>query len=215
MKKFFQKICLKKNAPIALPRLLGLSLIISATLLLPTMVGCSENNDDNEQVSVEISYSSGNDNEYTPDDTESFNLNNDEHNDEYSSEHNDEHNDSENLGAAHRNDDGGEDYIIELQDPDFAMRLTEIQMRREYFLGRTIRFEGLFLSSSWGSETIYFVARLEGGCCGFHGFEVYLNDFPELEDETWVEVTGILEEFYADDTGQTFLRLKVIDLVER
>ena len=107
------------------------------------------------------------------------------------------------------------DYILEIADPDFASQIQQIQFFQNDFLGRTIRYEGLFLSSYWEGEAIYFVARLEGGCCGFHGFEVYLNDIARFDDETWVEVTGILEEFFVEDAERYFLRLNVISLFER
>ncbi|MCL2238753.1 MAG: hypothetical protein FWC07_02235 [Defluviitaleaceae bacterium] len=108
-----------------------------------------------------------------------------------------------------------EDYIIVLSDPDFTFQIQEILWNRYDFLGRTIRFEGMFLSSFWENETVYFVARIQGGCCGMHGFEVYLNEFSRFEDETWVEVTGVLEEFYVEGANHYFLRLNVISLVER
>jgi uncharacterized membrane protein YcgQ (UPF0703/DUF1980 family) len=108
-----------------------------------------------------------------------------------------------------------DDYIIVLSDPNFAFQIQEIQWNRYDFLGRTIRFEGMFLSSFWEGETVYFVARIQSGCCGMHGFEVYLNEFSRFEDETWVEVTGILEEFYVEGANHYFLRLNVISLVER
>jgi len=117
--------------------------------------------------------------------------------------------------TAYQNYANTEDYIIEITDPDFIFTIQDIQWNRYHFLGRTIRFEGEFLSSYWEDEAIYFVARLEGECCGFHGFEVYLNEIPPFDDETWVEVTGILEEFYLEDANQYFLRLNVITLEER
>lgn len=105
--------------------------------------------------------------------------------------------------------------IIEITDPGFDVRIKEIQLNRDEYIGRTIRYEGFFLSSYWEDEAIYFVVRLEGGCCGIHGFEVYLNDVPRFDDETWVEVTGILEEFYVEDAGRYLIRLNVISLEER
>jgi len=118
---------------------------------------------------------------------------------------------SDNLDTAYQNNDA-QDYIIEIADPNFATMMQEIQMNRSDFIGRTVRYEGLFLSSRWNDEILYFVARLEGGCCGIHGFEVYLNDISRFDDETWVEVTGVLEEISSG--GHYFLRLNVIELVE-
>jgi len=108
-----------------------------------------------------------------------------------------------------------DDYIIEIAPWDFEGQVQTIQMNREYFLGRTIRLEGMFFTSYWEDETFFFVARTGSGCCGIHGFEVYLNDFPQFNDETWVTVTGVLEEFYVPEAFQYFLRLNVISLTER
>lgn len=105
------------------------------------------------------------------------------------------------------------DYIIDITGPDVAMQIHDIQIFRNEYLGRTIRFTGMFFSSYWGDEVIYFVARTGGGCCGTHGFEVYLNEFSSFDDETWVEVTGIFEEFFVEEDDQYFVRLNVISLV--
>jgi len=209
MKKFFPELCIKQQTHMAFPGIQGWLLITLLVLLLFATVGCYGNNGDNEHTPYDIKYLDRNDNDYSLDEAETPNSNN--------SEHNNNENGSANFGAAHQNNDAEEESIIELKDPHFAIRMLEIQMRREYYLGRTIRFEGMFLSSTWGDETIFFIARIEGGggCCGFHGFEVYLNDFNVFEDETWVEVTGILEEFYVEDADHYFFRLNVIDLVER
>ena len=124
------------------------------------------------------------------------------------------------IGQLSQNDtysygQSGDDYIIVIADDDFDMQMQIIQFIREDYLGRTIRYEGMFLSSYWEDEAIYFVARLSSECCGVHGFEVYLNDFEPFDDETWVEVTGILEEFYVEEAGRYFLRLNVISLMKR
>ena len=109
-----------------------------------------------------------------------------------------------------------EDYILELDGPDFNSQVQGIQMNPEPYLGRTIRFEGMFFTSYWEEdEAIFLIARgVGGGCCGAHGFEVYLNDFPRFEDGTWVTVTGVLEEFYVPGTYRYFLRLNVTSLIE-
>ena len=135
----------------------------------------------------------------------------------YDQNDNGDYNDYEavNPDAAYQDSDAAADYIIEITEPDFGMQIQEIQFSRERFLGRTIRYEGMFMSSYWDGETIYFVARPEGGCCGFYGFEVYLNDIASFDDDTWVEVTGILEEFYVEGAYRYFLRLNLISLQER
>jgi len=112
-------------------------------------------------------------------------------------------------------EDIDDEYIIEFTDYNFAMQIQEMQMFREEFLGRTIRYEGMFMYSFWEDETIYFVARADDGCCGIYGFEVYLNDIPRVEMETWVEVTGVLEEFYIEGVEQAFMRINLTSMIER
>ena len=119
------------------------------------------------------------------------------------------------VGAVYMHEFFPAEGIIEITNPGFASQVQFIHMDRYNLLGRTIRFEGMFMTSQWEDETIYVVARMDGGCCGLHGFEVYLNEFPRLEDETWVEVTGILEMFYVEEISQYFLRLNVVALEER
>ena len=108
-----------------------------------------------------------------------------------------------------------DDSVIEIEDWAFDIQVQRIKIFRDDYLGRTIRYEGMFMSSVWEGETIYFVAREGGGCCGINGFEVYLNDIPRFDDETWVEVTGILEEFFVEEFNTNFLRLNVITMLER
>jgi len=171
----------------------GSLLIISVALLLG-LVGCSGNNVVENYTPIDTRYSGQSDNEY------------------YESAIVDT---AEQMGTAHQVNTIAEDYIIEITEPGFDIQIKEIQINRNDFLGRTIRYEGMFLSAFWEDETFYFVARLEGGCCGLHGFEVYLNDISRVDDETWVEVTGVLEEFYVEDFSSYILRLNVIALVER
>ena len=111
--------------------------------------------------------------------------------------------------------DAHDDGIIEIADWGFDIQVQRIKIFRDDYLGRTIRYEGMFMSSIWEGESIYFVTREGGGCCGVNGFEVYLNDIPRFDDETWVEVTGILEEFFVEEADRYFLRLNVITMLER
>ena len=111
-----------------------------------------------------------------------------------------------------------DDDIIVISDLYFGMQVEYIQWNREDYLGRTIRFEGQFFSIPLDDEMIFAIMREEDedGCCGggAHGFEVYLNDFAPFADDTWVEITGILEEFYVEGAGQPLIRLNVIALEE-
>jgi uncharacterized membrane protein YcgQ (UPF0703/DUF1980 family) len=123
------------------------------------------------------------------------------------------------VGCANNIDGNGTSYqddIIEITDPDFAEQIEEIQANRHDYLGRIIRYEGAFTSLYWEptGETFYYIARV-GGCCGFYGFEVYLNDIPRFEEDTWVEITGTLEEFFVEEAERYFMRLNAISIYER
>ena len=103
-----------------------------------------------------------------------------------------------------------------ITDRFFATQMMEIKLDTGSFLGRTIRYEGMFSSHLWEGDLIYIVAREGENCCGpggFLGFEVYLNDINSVPDYTWVEVTGILEEIYEAGFGY-FLRINAVSMSE-
>jgi len=92
-------------------------------------------------------------------------------------------------------DDGG---VIEIEEQYFVAQANQITSNRERYLGRTIRFEGMSATTYWDDEPFLIVYRNTYGCCGpdgIIGFEVALNDIEPFPDNTWVEVTGVLEEF--------------------
>jgi len=105
--------------------------------------------------------------------------------------------------------------VHEITERFFAMQFFEISINTEEFLGRTIRYEGMFITHYWEYTDEYFhlVYRYTEGCCNPVeplGLEVYLDGIDPLPDGAWVEVTGILERF---DYG--FLRLAVTSLIEK
>jgi len=111
----------------------------------------------------------------------------------------------------------GSDEIIEFSDRFFTAEFNEVQLNHAQYLGRTIRYEGNFWASYWpeSGAVHHFVTRMLLGCCGndgFVGFELRMDEFEPFEDNTWVEVTGILEAYEFE--GQNFLRLVVTSLVE-
>ncbi|MCL2588803.1 MAG: hypothetical protein FWD84_05280 [Oscillospiraceae bacterium] len=115
-------------------------------------------------------------------------------------------------GLLAESDDG----VVLISERFFVTQTTQIQMNAGDYLGRTIRYEGMFWGNEWPTgEVYYFVTRNTLGCCGddgIIGFELRLNDFDPLPNDTWVEITGVLEEF--DYEGRTFLRLAVVELTE-
>jgi len=111
-------------------------------------------------------------------------------------------------------DDG--DGIIEIPERFFVTQTTEILGNPNRYLGRTIRLEGMFFTRIWPGtgEELHFVLRQTPGCCSPAdpiGFELRLENTDPLPDNTWVEVTGVLE-LYVDVWQQNMLRLEVISL---
>ena len=108
--------------------------------------------------------------------------------------------------------------VYQISDRFFATQIHGIITDSDNFLGRQIRLTAMFLSSFWEptGEYFYFVARFGEGCCApgdFLGLEIYLNHLDPLPTNTWVDFTGILEEFYVEDLGYV-LRLVAVDMEE-
>lgn len=122
------------------------------------------------------------------------------------------------MAACSGESTSGSDYVHEITERFFAMQFFEMSMNSDDFIGRTIRYEGMFTTNYWEptSEYFHFVYRYTDGCCGPVeplGLEVYLGNIEPLADNAWVEVTGVLERF--QEGGQSFLRLNVTSLIEK
>lgn len=123
------------------------------------------------------------------------------------------------LAACGGNGASGADGVLVINDRVFLTQMQAIQQEPETYLGRTIRYEGIFLSSYWPptSEYFFYVVRFGDDCCGIGGvvgFELYLGDYAPFEDNAWVEVTGTLEEYADESTGLEFLRIRVLAIEE-
>lgn len=110
------------------------------------------------------------------------------------------------------------DGIIEIGERFFVMQVTEIQLNAQDYLGRTIRFEGIFSTEYSAPTSSYFhiVTRNTYGCCGDDGvvgFEVYMPEgLAPFPDDTWVSVTGVLEQF--EYQGMDLFRLAATHVEE-
>ncbi|MCL2856943.1 MAG: hypothetical protein FWE19_04360 [Oscillospiraceae bacterium] len=110
-------------------------------------------------------------------------------------------------------DDGD---ILYIGERFFLTQINQIFMNRERYLGRTIRYEGMFYSMHWEEYTYHFVIRNTHGCCGpdgMIGFDVALGEFDPFPDNTWVEVTGVLDEFEFSE-WYNMLIINVTSIVE-
>jgi len=117
------------------------------------------------------------------------------------------------VGCASNSDD-----VIEIQDRFFIHQVNDIVLNHSQYLGRTIQYEGLFVTApNEGAEPdIHLVYRYILGCCGpegITGFIVNIGDFEPLPTYSWVKVVGVLEEF-VDDNDITHIRLALSSLTE-
>ena len=110
---------------------------------------------------------------------------------------------------------GESDNIVTIDERFFVIQMNDIFLNPARFMGRTIRYEGLFASEQFGDEMHFFVERQTLGCCGndgLIGFEVVLDGIAPLADDAWVEVTGVLE----SQGRRLFLRVtSLVELEER
>lgn len=103
--------------------------------------------------------------------------------------------------------------MVEIKEKLFVTQTLDIYTNTEDYLGKTIKYEGIFdFYTTEDGRTYYYVIRYGPGCCGNDstaGFEVvWDNDYPELND--WVEVIGILESYM--ENGRPYLRIQVTSL---
>lgn len=111
--------------------------------------------------------------------------------------------------------------LVEIDERLFIALTNDIYINTEDYLGKTIKYEGLFKTMQWpqGDEeqTIYYVIRYGPGCCGYDGeagFEIVWEegdgdiDWPQVDD--WCEVVGVLEIYELD--GWEYLRLVLSSL---
>ncbi|MDR0531357.1 MAG: hypothetical protein LBG83_04750 [Oscillospiraceae bacterium] len=108
--------------------------------------------------------------------------------------------------------------VVEIKEKMFVGQLNDIYLNRNDYLGKTIKYEGMFTKYTWeeNNMTYYMVYRNSPGCCGADGeagFEVAWpkgagKGYPKEND--WCEVVGTLESYEED--GQSFLRLALDSL---
>ncbi|MCL2828272.1 MAG: hypothetical protein FWD99_05980 [Oscillospiraceae bacterium] len=115
-------------------------------------------------------------------------------------------------------DEIGEDDVV-ITDRFFILQIEEIHLNTDEYLGRTIRYEGMFRSVYWPgtSQYYHYVIRYTDSCCGVGGaigFEVYFENgnIPTVEEDAWVAVVGVLEQY--EENWITLLRLRVTSITE-
>ena len=104
--------------------------------------------------------------------------------------------------------------MVEISERLFIAQTNDIYLNPNDYLGKTIKYEGLFASIGRDDPeaAIYYVIRYGPGCCGYDGeagFEVaWDEEMPE--DNAWCEAIGVLEMF--EENGVEYLRLRLSSL---
>ena len=110
---------------------------------------------------------------------------------------------------------GGDD-VVEIEERFFLTQVNHIMRNADEYVGRTIRYEGMFRAFYWpATGTFHMVHRFTLGCCGndgITGFEVYLGDIEPFPDDVWVEIVGGLEWYEVD--GLRVLRVVATSITE-
>jgi uncharacterized membrane protein YcgQ (UPF0703/DUF1980 family) len=110
--------------------------------------------------------------------------------------------------------------VIEIKEKMFIAQTNDVYLNPEDYMGKTIRLEGLFKSSSSPEYGVSycFVLRYGPGCCGNDGsagFEVAWDGEPAPypEEDAWVEAEGVLKSYEED--GFPYLYLSLSSLEEK
>lgn len=103
--------------------------------------------------------------------------------------------------------------VIEIREKLFIAQTNEIYLNYEDYLGKTVSYEGIFMTTEMeGYDPWHWVVRYGPGCCandGTAGFEIrYDGEWPEQND--WVAVQGVLTTY--DVNGWDMLVLDVVSL---
>ncbi len=85
--------------------------------------------------------------------------------------------------------------IVEITDNYFIESTNDVYVNLDEYLGKTIKMQGLIYSyEGAGDRLCYAVVRNTPGCCGNDGLAgidiSYDKEYPE--DDTWVEVIGVV-----------------------
>ena len=108
----------------------------------------------------------------------------------------------------------GQGDVLEIPERLFVAQINDIYLNAPDYLGRTLKYEGIFASyrEELTGANYYYVIRYGPGCCGTDanvGFEIqWAGDIPQPGD--WVEVVGTLCEYERD--GWVYLYLEATSL---
>ena len=104
--------------------------------------------------------------------------------------------------------------VVEIKEKMFVAQTNEIYVNAEDYLGKTIKYEGIFSLYIDPETNIKYcsVIRYGPGCCGTDGncgFEVIWDkEYPE--ENSWVAIEGILGQY--EEYGNKYLRITLDSL---
>jgi uncharacterized membrane protein YcgQ (UPF0703/DUF1980 family) len=109
--------------------------------------------------------------------------------------------------------------IIEIKERMFIAQMNDIYLNSKDYLGRTIKYEGIFkkYEALANAPQMFYVIRYGPGCCGndaMAGFEIKCGEH-NLEDGDWVEVCGIVEEYFQDGFSSLRINASQIKKMEK
>jgi uncharacterized membrane protein YcgQ (UPF0703/DUF1980 family) len=119
--------------------------------------------------------------------------------------------------------------VFEIKEKMFIAQTNDIYLNPQDYLGKTIKFEGLFKTEQYagGSDApYYFVIRYGPGCCGYDGnagFEVAWNSSDTLDrtrkkyprEDDWVEAVGELKYYTEEDYPFLYLALSSLTVLKK
>jgi hypothetical protein len=122
-----------------------------------------------------------------------------------------------------------ENSVIEIEEKMFIAQINDVCLNSEDYMGKIIKYEGLFKFERGDDRNFCFVIRYgPGGCCGFDGsagFEVSWDEpgqppsgkqqkaYPKVDD--WVEATGVLKNYEAYVFNYLYIALSELKVLEK
>jgi len=114
--------------------------------------------------------------------------------------------------------------VVQISERMFVNHVNDIYINTRNYLGKTIKYEGIFMSDLYYGEDdpFYSVFRYgPGGCCGIDGrvgFEVRWPSGQSRQlpaDDSWVEITGVLKEYEYSLAKYLYLELASVNVLSR
>ncbi|MDR2481478.1 MAG: hypothetical protein LBD07_04190 [Spirochaetaceae bacterium] len=110
--------------------------------------------------------------------------------------------------------------VIEIKDKMFIQQINDIYLNQDDYVGKPVKFEGIFKEEDTLHNRYYYVLRYGPGCCGNDGnvgFEVAWNKSASKKypkDDDWVEAAGTLKVYEEDGYPYLYVELSSLRVME-